>query len=76
MFKISLTAARVNAGYTLDEIAEKIHKTKSTIISWEKGKTPIDVCTFKKLCNLYKVPEEFINLPFNSTQSGIGKEKT
>ena len=75
MFKITLTAARVNAGYTLDEVAEKMRKSKSTIIAWEKGKTPIDVYNFKKLCELYKAPTEFINLPLNSTQSGIEQEE-
>lgn len=71
MFKITLTAARVNAGFTLDDVAQKIHKTKGTIIAWEKGKTSIDVHNFKELCDLYNVPMEFIILPSNSTQSGI-----
>lgn len=74
MFKITLTAARVNAGYTLDQVAEKIHKTKGTIIAWEKGKTSIDVHNFQELCELYGVPMEFINLPFNSTESVIEQE--
>lgn len=71
MFKITLTAARVNAGFTLDDVAQKLHKTKGTIIAWEKGKTSIDVHNFKELCNLYNVPMEFIILPLSSTQSGI-----
>lgn len=70
MFKITLTAARINAGFTLDEVAQRIHKTKGTIIAWEKGKTSIDVHNFKELCNLYNAPMEYIILPFNSTQSG------
>lgn len=74
MFRITLTAARVNAGLTLDDVASKIHRTKSTIISWEKGKTPIDVQTFKELCDLYNAPMEVIILPCNSTQSGIEEE--
>ena len=41
----------------------------------KKGKTPIDVYNFKKLCELYKAPTEFINLPLNSTQSGIEQEE-
>lgn len=75
MFKITLTAARVNAGFTLDDVAQKIHKTKGTIIAWEKGKTSIDVHNFKELCDLYNVPMEFIILPSNSTQSGIEQEE-
>lgn len=63
MLRISLTAARVNAGFTLDEVAQKIHKTKATLIAWEKGKTSIDVSNLKELCTLYNVPMECINLP-------------
>lgn len=74
MFKITLTAARVNAGFTLDEVAEKMRKSKGTIISWEKGKTPIDVQSFAELCDLYNAPMEHIILPSNSTQSGIEQE--
>ncbi len=65
--QITLTAARVNAGLTLDEVAEKIHKSKNTIIAWEKGKTAIDVYNFNELCILYKVPKECIILPCHST---------
>ena len=36
--QITLTAARVNAGFSLDEVAEKMQKSKSTIINWEKGR--------------------------------------
>lgn len=75
MFKITLTAARVNAGFTLDEVAERINKSKGTIIAWEKGKTSIDVHNFKELCDLYNVPMEFIILPSNSTQSGTEQEE-
>ena len=68
--QITLTAARVNAGLTLDEVAKKIHKSKNTVIAWEKGKTAIDVYNFNELCILYKVPKECIILPCYSTQSG------
>ncbi len=68
--QITLTAARVNAGLTLDEVAKKIHKSKNTIIAWEKGKTAIDVYNFNELCILYKVPKKCIILPCYSTQSG------
>lgn len=71
MYRVTLTAARINAGFTLDEVAQRMHKSKGTIIAWEKGKSPISVQDFKELCNLYNAPMEHINLPFNSTQSGI-----
>lgn len=36
-FKISLAAARVNAGLTQDEVAKRMHVSKTTILNWEKG---------------------------------------
>lgn len=63
MLKISLTAARVNAGYTLDEVATAMHKSKSTIIAWEKGKADIKIQDFNKLCEIYKISKDYISLP-------------
>lgn len=63
MLKITLTAARVNAGLTLDEVAEKMHKAKSTIIAWEKGKTGIKIQDYNELCNLYNISTDYIILP-------------
>ena len=41
MPKITLKAARVNAELTLDEAAERIGKSKQTIVNWENGKAEI-----------------------------------
>ena len=60
MLKITLTAARVNAGYTIDEVAKKMQKNKVTIINWEKGRTSMKVPEFEELCNLSK---DYIILP-------------
>ena len=59
--QISLTAARVNAGFSLDEVAKKMQRTKGTIINWEKGRMKIS--DFDELCNLYKISKEYIILP-------------
>ena len=63
MLKITLTAARVNAGYTIDEVARKMQKNKVTIINWEKGRTSMKVPEFEELCNLYKISKDYIILP-------------
>ena len=39
MLKISLAAARVNAGLTQKELADKCLVSESTVVSWEAGKT-------------------------------------
>ena len=36
--KISLKAARVNANFTQQEVANKLQISKHTVINWEKGK--------------------------------------
>lgn len=69
--KISLAAARVNAGMTQEEVAKKMQVSKSTIINWEKGKKILGVAQLYFLSNLYKIPIENIFLPFNSTLSKL-----
>lgn len=61
--QITLTAARVNAGYSLDEVAKEMKKAKGTIINWEKGRTSIKIAEFEELCNLYKISKDYIILP-------------
>lgn len=61
--QITLTAARVNAGYSLDEVSKKMQKTKGTIINWEKGRTSMKITEFEELCNLYNIAKDYIILP-------------
>lgn len=55
-FKISIAAARVNAGKTQEELANALHVGKQTIISWEKGKTSPTVDMAQRLCDYLHVP--------------------
>ena len=54
-FKITMAAARVNAGKTQAEVAEALHVGKQTVVSWERGRTSptmekaIEFCTFCKI---------------------------
>ena len=61
--KITLKAARVNAELTLDEVAERIGKSKQSIENWESGKTPIKYSDLIKLSELYEMPVEYIRIP-------------
>lgn len=54
--KISLAAARVNAGYTQKEVAERLNMGERTIRRWESGKTAPTVDKFIELCRLYNRP--------------------
>lgn len=58
--KISLAAARVNAGYQQELAAVKLHITPETLRSWEKGKTVPSYEKFLEICKLYKYPADFI----------------
>ena len=67
--QITLAAARVNAGFTQEEVAKKMGISKQTIINWEKGKnmpgrTPSATC---ERCP--HVPQDYIFLPCYSTKS-------
>lgn len=69
--KISLAAARVNAGLTQSDVAKHLHISKQTIVNWEKGKTKLKVAEFEMLARIYKIPQDYIFLPYNSTKSRI-----
>lgn len=55
--KITLKAARVNAGLTQKELAKKIGKSETTIVKWEKDKTgkKISIENLEKICKVLKI---------------------
>ena len=62
--KLTLRAARVNAGLTQDEVATTIKKSKNTIVSYEKGRSVPDIETGKALARLYGMSvDDIIFLP-------------
>ena len=67
MGKITIKAARVNAGLTQVQLADKLGKNPSTIINWENGNTKISLVDFKNLCSVLKVNEDSIILPTKSS---------
>lgn len=70
--KISLRAARVNAGLTQDEVAKWVKKSKNTIVSYEKGRSMPDIETGKALAKLYGMSvNDIIFLPNDCALSTI-----
>lgn len=54
--KLTLKAARVNAGFKQVEVAELMGKNVSTIINWENGNGKnINLYDFRKLCKILEV---------------------
>jgi transcriptional regulator with XRE-family HTH domain len=67
MLKITLKAARVNAGYSQNEVAKKLNISNKTISSWESGETFPSAKKIVALCELYGISYDNINfLPNNS----------
>lgn len=65
--KISLAAARVNANFTQEEVANKMRVSKKTVINWEKGKVIPNFATLNTLSQLYSIPTDNIFLPTKFT---------
>lgn len=62
MLRITLAAARINAGYTQKEVAKELHKTPNTITNWEKGITSPKLNELDDLCRLYNISKDNIAL--------------
>lgn len=60
--KISLKAARVNAGFSQDALAKQIGVSKSTISRWEIGILKIPENSLRKICDLCQLEKEDIIL--------------
>lgn len=58
--KITLKAARTNAGLTLVEAAKKIGVSVATLHSWEADSSDIKISSSKKIEDVYGYPTEFI----------------
>lgn len=67
--KISLAAARVNAGLTQAEAAHKIGVNLATLQNYESGKTTPKWSTVRKIEAIYKMSVDFIFLPDTSLKA-------
>lgn len=63
MAKITLAAARVNAGFSQEKLAEKLSVSRSTIANWESGKTEISALNLSAFCKLTGFNMDDILLP-------------
>ena len=51
--RLTLEAARVNAGLTQQNVAEALKVSVPTVRSWEKGKRSPKVSQFAAMCRMY-----------------------
>lgn len=66
-YRFSLRSARAYADMTLQEAAEKLGVSYSTLRNWEMGKTEPKASVISQLSALYGVRAEDLFLPTKST---------
>ena len=67
MLKISLKAARVNAGLSQKDAAKALKVSNKTLHSWESGDSFPSAKYIDAICELYKISYDAINfMPTNS----------
>lgn len=70
MVKISLRAARVNAGLSQKEAAVRLGVSNKTLGNWEKGITFPPADKIQEICKLYSVSYDNLNfLPTDSLKA-------
>ena len=61
--KITLKAARVNAGYTQKSASQRLGVNRLTLRNWEQGRTQPTIPKFAEMCRLYNTSWDDIFLP-------------
>lgn len=61
--KLRLSALRVNAGLTQEDVAEKMHINKATLGKWENYKTFPNAAQLNELCGLYNCTMDDVFMP-------------
>lgn len=68
--KLSLKAARVNAGYNQGQAAAQIGVSRDTIRNWERGRSFPSAIQIKKIETLYGIPyDNILFLPQNTLKA-------
>lgn len=65
-FRISIKAARVNAGFSLDEASKRLDINKRTLINYENGTTVPAWDTLDKISKCYNVSIDNLRLSNSS----------
>lgn len=58
--KITLTAARINAGYSQEEAAKILGLKPSTLAGWEKDSTKLSYVEANRLAKLYGIKPDLL----------------
>ena len=71
MGKITVKAARVNAGLTQEELANKMGVHRSTISSWETNPSTMQIKDAELLCKILNIPISKIFFGYDSTNCWV-----
>lgn len=61
--KITMKAARINAGMKAKEVARILKISPATIFSWENGKSSISAENLVKVCSIYGIDIADVEIP-------------
>lgn len=67
MGRITIEAARVNAGMTQSQLGEKMGVSRQTVADWENGKREMKTAYLYMFCRLTGFSEDDIIVPIKST---------
>ena len=59
-FQITLSGARTSNGLTIKEVANKLHVSESSVVTWENYSSKIKFKNLRELSKLYGVPLDYI----------------
>lgn len=62
--KITMEAARVNAGLTQAQLAEKCGVSESSVFNWENGKSHPHIKRLPLLEKAYGIPLDYVKIPY------------
>ena len=62
-FKITIAAARTNAGLTQKEFADELNVDRTTVVNWEKGKYIPNLPHLRRISEITKIPMDYIFVP-------------
>lgn len=67
--KITLEAARVNAGLTQAELADKMGVSRESVRAWETGSREMKTAYFYMFCDIVGISKDNIFLPSEYAKS-------
>ena len=62
--KITMAAARENAGLTQKQLATKCNVSESTVVKWESGRTLPSLKKLPLLEKAYGIPLDYVKIPY------------